>query len=219
MTFNEKVKTQRRKWQPTPVFLPGESQGWGSLEGCRLWESDTTEATQHQQRRIGMCIDQECITILFQAVRFQEQCLQTVLVLELRSLMSTTPHHLMLYGKYKKAIKCVTALSKHSQQRPQMYIMQSTSFIMQTFSNHLLIMVLLYNYAFPINLSPSSGYKFLMPIGITRSVFYLIHKHFYLIFVLILIAASQSFVSDSSISFPLCLFRVSPRKHTIGEGC
>ena len=32
----------------TPVFLPGESQGWGSLVGCRLWgrtESDTTEAT------------------------------------------------------------------------------------------------------------------------------------------------------------------------------
>ena len=38
----------RRKWQPTPVFLPGESQGWGSLVGCRLWRSkelDTTEAT------------------------------------------------------------------------------------------------------------------------------------------------------------------------------
>ena len=27
----------RRKWQPTPVFLPGESQGWGRLVGCRLW--------------------------------------------------------------------------------------------------------------------------------------------------------------------------------------
>ena len=27
----------RRKWQPTPVFLLGESQGWGSLVGCRLW--------------------------------------------------------------------------------------------------------------------------------------------------------------------------------------
>ena len=27
----------RRKWQPTPVFLPGESQRWGSLVGCRLW--------------------------------------------------------------------------------------------------------------------------------------------------------------------------------------
>ena len=29
----------RRKWQPTPVFLPGESQGRGSLEGGRLWGS------------------------------------------------------------------------------------------------------------------------------------------------------------------------------------
>ena len=27
----------RRKWQPSPVFLPGESQGWGSLVGCRIW--------------------------------------------------------------------------------------------------------------------------------------------------------------------------------------
>ena len=38
----------RRKWQPTLVFLPGESQGWQSLVGFRLWghtESNTTEAT------------------------------------------------------------------------------------------------------------------------------------------------------------------------------
>ena len=44
-----------RKWQPTPVFLPGESQGWGSLVGCRLWgciELDTTEVTQQQQQDI-----------------------------------------------------------------------------------------------------------------------------------------------------------------------
>ena len=36
----------RSKWQPTPVFLPGESQGRGSLVGCRLrgrTESDTTK--------------------------------------------------------------------------------------------------------------------------------------------------------------------------------
>ena len=35
----------RREWRPTPVFLPGESQGRWSLVGCRLWgrtESDTT---------------------------------------------------------------------------------------------------------------------------------------------------------------------------------
>ena len=38
----------RRKWQPTPAFLPGESQGQGSPVGCRLWgriESNKTEAT------------------------------------------------------------------------------------------------------------------------------------------------------------------------------
>ena len=38
----------RRKWQPTPVFLPGESQGRWSLVGCRLWahtESDMTDVT------------------------------------------------------------------------------------------------------------------------------------------------------------------------------
>ena len=29
--------SRRRKWQPTPVFLPGESQGRQSLVGCRLW--------------------------------------------------------------------------------------------------------------------------------------------------------------------------------------
>ena len=36
------------KWQPTQEFLPGESQGRGSLVVCRLWgctESDTTEET------------------------------------------------------------------------------------------------------------------------------------------------------------------------------
>ena len=38
----------RRKWQLTLVFLPGESQGRGSLVGCRLWgrtELDTNEST------------------------------------------------------------------------------------------------------------------------------------------------------------------------------
>ena len=44
----------RGKWQPTPVFLPGESQGRGCLMGCHLWgrtESDTTEVTQQQQQQ------------------------------------------------------------------------------------------------------------------------------------------------------------------------
>ena len=46
--------TWRRKWQPSPVFLPGVSQGGGTLVGCRLWgrtESGTTEVTYQQERQ------------------------------------------------------------------------------------------------------------------------------------------------------------------------
>ena len=59
----------RRKWQPTPVFLPGESQGRWSLVGCCLWgrtELDTTEATQQQQQHTE---------ILFEEVESLEICL------------------------------------------------------------------------------------------------------------------------------------------------
>ena len=47
-TFTFHSHALEKEWQPTPVFLPGESQGQGSLVGCRLWgrtESDMTEAT------------------------------------------------------------------------------------------------------------------------------------------------------------------------------
>ena len=59
----------RRKWQPTPVFLPEGSQGQGSLVGCRLWgrtESDTTAVTQQQQQQcmyvytMHKCAFQQC---------------------------------------------------------------------------------------------------------------------------------------------------------------
>ena len=42
---------------PTPVFLPGESQGQRGLEGCRLWghtESDTTEVQKQQRHYLGV---------------------------------------------------------------------------------------------------------------------------------------------------------------------
>ena len=47
-TFTFHFHALEKEWQPTPVFLPGEFQGRGSLVGCRLWsrtELDTTEAT------------------------------------------------------------------------------------------------------------------------------------------------------------------------------
>ena len=74
----------RMKWQPTPVFLPGESQGQGSLVGCRLWgrtESDTTEVTQH--------------TLSHQRAQTGLEGLSTCLFLSLSSLFhspSFSPH-------------------------------------------------------------------------------------------------------------------------------
>ena len=53
-TFTFHFHALEKEWQPTPVFLPGESRGQGSLVGCRLWgrtESDTNEATWQQQQQ------------------------------------------------------------------------------------------------------------------------------------------------------------------------
>ena len=49
----------KRKWQPTPVFLPGECQGRGSLVGFRLWghtESDMTEVTAAVAATMRICL-------------------------------------------------------------------------------------------------------------------------------------------------------------------
>ena len=46
MTIQDWFPIWRRKWQPTPVLLPGKSRGWRSLVGYSPWgrkESDTTE--------------------------------------------------------------------------------------------------------------------------------------------------------------------------------
>ena len=36
----------RRKWQPTPVFLPGEFHGWRSLVGYSPWDHKESDMTQ-----------------------------------------------------------------------------------------------------------------------------------------------------------------------------
>ena len=63
----------RKKWQPTPLFLSGESHGLKSLAGYSPWgykESNTTEATKHMHMRrtnwqtivikIGCCSERKC---------------------------------------------------------------------------------------------------------------------------------------------------------------
>ena len=70
----------RRKWQPTPVFLPGESQGRGSLVGCSPWgrtESDTTEVTAAALSSLG-------------SVHSSAPLYRKILVKELSALISTS---------------------------------------------------------------------------------------------------------------------------------
>ena len=57
----------RRKWQLTPVFLPGESQGQGNLVGCRLWgrtESDTTDATLAAAAASTSCLSSSILSCI-----------------------------------------------------------------------------------------------------------------------------------------------------------
>ena len=52
-TFTFHFPALEKEMATTSVFLPGESQGWGSLVGCCLWghtKLDTTEVTEQQQQ-------------------------------------------------------------------------------------------------------------------------------------------------------------------------
>ena len=44
----------RRKWQPTPVFLPGKSHGWRSLVGYGPWGHKELDMTEQLHSTVGM---------------------------------------------------------------------------------------------------------------------------------------------------------------------
>ena len=55
----------RRKWQPTPVLLPGKSYGWRSLVGyslCGRKESDTTEWLHFYVYVMCVCV---CVCVMY----------------------------------------------------------------------------------------------------------------------------------------------------------
>ena len=41
----------RKKWQPTPVLLPGKFHGQKSLVGCSPWDHKESDMTEQQQQR------------------------------------------------------------------------------------------------------------------------------------------------------------------------
>ena len=62
----------RRKWQPSPILLPGESHGWRSLVGYSPWgctESDTTERGSNTRRRRVQCSARETLRFVGSAAR------------------------------------------------------------------------------------------------------------------------------------------------------
>ena len=97
----------RRKWQPTPVFLPGESQGQGSLVGCRLQgrtESDTTEVTYQQQQHAIGNEPADGVFIQFSLVCISNtrkliDCMTLSLNYYGELIVHTTSVHVQFYGK------------------------------------------------------------------------------------------------------------------------
>jgi len=70
----------RRKWQPTPVFLPGESQGWGSLVGCRLWVTPSwtwlkwLSSSSSKPSNSPQIIEDSCVLLVSQSVSRVRLC-------------------------------------------------------------------------------------------------------------------------------------------------
>ena len=94
----------RRKWQPTPVFLPGESQWQGNLVGCHLWghtESDMTEVTYQQQQPLSsvklLSHIQLFVTPWAAAFQVSLSITHSQILLKLMSIKSVMPsNHLMV---------------------------------------------------------------------------------------------------------------------------
>ena len=63
----------RRKWQPTPVFLPGEPHGWRSLVGYSPWgckESDRTEQLHFQaSTKLSMLLSMRVKSVLLSLLK------------------------------------------------------------------------------------------------------------------------------------------------------
>ena len=58
----------RRKWEPTPVFLPGKSHGWRSLVGYSSWgckESDMTERLHFHHTGTNVFLVMRALKIYF----------------------------------------------------------------------------------------------------------------------------------------------------------
>ena len=100
----------RRKWQPTPVFLPGESQGWGSLVGCRLW-GDTEKTGGLKVLWQGELFIFKLIKISALKLQSKERAIISLCPPEkyLGFLCLTSPHHEIKVRETSLGVSCLIA--------------------------------------------------------------------------------------------------------------
>ena len=104
------LSPQRRQWQPTPVFLPGESQGQRSLLGCRLWgrtESDTTDATQQQQQQQQQ--QQSSVALFTKVGRGVYVCFVTMFKKKKKGSFSLH-NHMALFAHMETLLQTITGI-------------------------------------------------------------------------------------------------------------
>ena len=92
----------RRKWHPTPVFLPGESQGRGSLVRCRLWghtASATTEETAAAAAAVPSSGPLQFSTKLFHCSGVSETYLKKSLLIFFSVRILLSIYHLKMFWK------------------------------------------------------------------------------------------------------------------------
>ena len=64
-TFNPWVEKipWRKKWQPTPVFLPGKSHGQRSLAGCSPWSHKELDTTDRVTNKPQIPVTRSCVEV------------------------------------------------------------------------------------------------------------------------------------------------------------
>ena len=128
----------RRKWQPTPVFLPEESQGQRSLVGCRLWgrtESNMTEVTQQQQQQeplfsIGspyIYLPTICCSKKLKVLFFVSSLLQKHIILLLKCYISPDPNTPLSYSSLNSHMYVMHMLKK-KKKKQLLFVLSRQSF-------------------------------------------------------------------------------------------
>ena len=65
LIYTHSVRCWRRKWQPTPVFLPGKTHGQRGLAFCSPWGRKESDTTQQLNNNIFLFISNNTLKFCF----------------------------------------------------------------------------------------------------------------------------------------------------------